>query len=82
MEAHKYRRVKHPDMFIRELFQSILDMPGNFTDIALHDPLAAVMLAVGSIIMLVSIGYFSLLTLGSILDLFTPEPGQPRQPGQ
>jgi hypothetical protein len=70
-------------MFIRELFQSILDMPGKFADVAMSDPLGAVMLAVGSILVLLSVGYFTLLTLGSILDLFTPEVGgQPRRPGQ
>lgn len=83
MEAHKYWGEKHPDMFIRRLLQSILDMPGEFVNIATHDPLAAVMLAVGSIIMLVSIGYFTLLALGSVADVFTPEPGgQPRRPGR
>lgn len=70
-------------MFIRELFQSILDMPGKFLDIALHDPLAALMMAFGTIFVAVSVGYFALLALGSIADLFTPEVGgQPRQPGQ
>jgi hypothetical protein len=70
-------------MFIRELFQSILDMPGKFVDVAMHDPLAALMLVFGSIFVTVSVGYFTLLTLGSIADLFTPGPGgQPRRPGQ
>jgi hypothetical protein len=83
IEAHKYHGAKHPDMFIRELFQSILDMPGKFVDVAMHDPLGALMLVFGSAFVALSVGYFTLLTLGSIADLFTPEPGgQPRQPGQ
>ena len=70
-------------MFIRELFQSILDMPAKFADVAMHDPLAALMMVFGSLFVAVSVGYFGLLALGSIADLFTPEAGgQPRQPGQ
>lgn len=70
-------------MFIRDLFQSILEMPGKFADVAMHDPLGAVMLTIGGIFVALSVGYFTLLTLGAILDLFTPEPGgQPRRPGQ
>ena len=68
-------------MFIRQLFQSLLEMPGKFLEVALHDPLAAVMLTVGAILVTLSVGYFTLLVLGSVLDLFTPESsGPPRQP--
>jgi hypothetical protein len=70
-------------MIIRELFQSILDMPAKFLDIAMHDPLAALMMVFGSVFVTVSVGYFGLLALGSIADLFTPEAGgQPRRPGK
>jgi hypothetical protein len=70
-------------MFIRQLFQSLLDMPGRFADIAMHDPLGAVLLTVGAILTTLSVAYFGLLVLGSVLDLFTPEAsGPPRRPGQ
>lgn len=70
-------------MFIRELFQSILKIPGEFAEVAMHDPLGAVMLAIGGILILLSVGYFTLLVLGSLASLVTPEPGgRPRQPGQ
>jgi hypothetical protein len=70
-------------MFIQELLQSLLDMPGRFADIALHDPLSAVLLTVGAILTTLAVAYFGLLVLGSVLDLFTPEAsGPPRQPGQ
>lgn len=70
-------------MFIRELFQSLIDMPGRFADIALHDPLSAVLLTVGAILTTLAVAYFGLLVAGSVLELFTPElTGQPRQPGQ
>jgi hypothetical protein len=70
-------------MFIRELFQSLLDMPGKFADVAMHDPLSAVVLTIGAILTTLAVAYFGLLVLGSVLDLFTPEPsGPPRRPGQ
>lgn len=70
-------------MFIRELFQSLIDMPGRFADIALHDPLSAVLLTVGAILTTLAVAYFGLLVAGSVLELLTPElTGQPRQPGQ
>lgn len=70
-------------MFIRELFQSLIDMPGKFADIAMHDPLSAVLLTVGAILTTLAVAYFGLLAAGSVLDLFTPEAsGPPRRPGQ
>jgi hypothetical protein len=70
-------------MFIEELFQSIIDTPGKFADIAMHDPLSAVLLTVGAILTLFTVAFFGLLVLGSVIDLFKPEVGQaPRQPGQ
>lgn len=70
-------------MFIRQLFQSVLDLPGEFLDVALHDPLSAALMAVGGLLTLFSIAVFGLLVLGSIFDIFTPEPGTaPRRPEQ
>jgi len=70
-------------MFIRQLFQSLIDMPGQFAEIAMHDPLSAVLLTIGGIITLFSVAFFGLLVLGSVIDLLTPEVGgAPQQPGQ
>jgi len=70
-------------MFIRDLFQSILDMPGEFADVAMHDPLSAILLVIGGGLTTVAVAYFGLLALGSIAAALTPAPGgQPRQPGQ
>lgn len=70
-------------MFIEQLFQSLIDMPGKFADIAMHDPLSAVLLTVGAIITTLTIGYFTLLVAGSVLDLFTPESsGPPQRPSR
>jgi len=70
-------------MFIRRLVQSILDMPGEFLSVATHDPLGAVLLAIGGLITTLSVAYFGLLTVGALADSLTPEPGgQPRRPGR
>lgn len=70
-------------MFVRKLLGSILDLPGAFADVLSHDPVAAVLLVVGGIVMLFSLGFFGLLVLGALADLFTPSPGgRPGQPGR
>jgi hypothetical protein len=70
-------------MFVRQLFDSVLRLPGEFAAVALHDPLSAVLLAFGTLFVLVTVGYFGLLVLGAVADLFTPTPGgPPRRPGR
>lgn len=60
---------------LTDLIDSLLAMPGEFAAIAGHDPLAALMLAVGAVLVTVSVGYFGLLVLGSLLNLVTPSGG-------
>jgi hypothetical protein len=67
-------------MFVRQLLDSVVRLPGEFAAVALHDPLSAVLLAFGALFVLVSAGYFGLLVLGAVAELFTPSPGGP--PGQ
>lgn len=66
-------------MFIGELLDSIVEMPGRFLDVALHDPLAALMLVMGVILVTVSVGAFGLLVAGSVVELLTPSPSSPPQ---
>lgn len=68
-------------MFIRELFDSALQLPQEFAGVAGHDPISAVLLAIGGLITLVTAGYFGVLALASLADLVTPSPGgRPQQP--
>lgn len=70
-------------MFIQELFESILRLPGEFAGVAAHDPLSAVLLAVGALIVLGTVGFVGYLLLGVVAELLTPTPGgEPRQPGR
>ena len=62
-----------------ELVQSIVDMPGRFIDIALTDPISAVLILVGAVLVGVSSAVFGYLSLGAALSLFT-RPGSGRSP--
>lgn len=70
-------------MFIEELIQSIIDMPGEFADVATADPLSAVLVAIGGLLTFAAMAVFGGLTLGAVVDLLTPETsGPPRRPDQ
>jgi hypothetical protein len=64
-------------MVLGELVQSILDMPGKFADVAAHDPISAVLVGMGALLVSLSLGVFSLLTAGVVLDLIRPD--RPRE---
>ncbi|WP_436935802.1 hypothetical protein [Halovenus marina] len=64
-------------MVLGELVQSILDAPGIFADIATHDPLSAVLIGIGAVLVGVSLGAFGLLTAGVVVDLIRPD--RPRE---
>jgi len=68
---------------LSELLQSIVAMPSRFVDVALNDPLAALMLVVGAVITTLSVAVFGYLSLGAVLSLFTGSGGRsPPRAGQ
>ena len=70
-------------MFARELFESILRLPGEFAGVAAHDPLSAVLMVIGSLIVLGTVGFVGYLVLGALAELLNPTSGgEPRQPGR
>jgi hypothetical protein len=70
-------------MFIRQLLDSVLRLPGEFAAVALHDPLSALLMGFGAVFVLASVGYFGFLVLGAVANLLTPSPGgPPQQPGR
>jgi len=70
-------------MFVRELFESVVRLPGEFAEVAAHDPVSALLMAVGTLIVLVSVGFVGYLVLGAVAELLTPTPGgEPEQPGR
>ena len=60
-------------MVLVELLEGALEMPELFADIAAHDPIAAVLLAVGSVIFVVSFGFFGFLVAGAVAELVIPD---------
>ena len=66
---------------LTDFIQSVLDMPGEFATVATHDPLSALLVAVGGLFVLLSVGYFGILTLGAVANLVTGGPdAEPREP--
>lgn len=58
-----------------DLIDSVVSMPGEFATVATNDPLAAVLLALGTVLIAFSMGVFGYLTLGALVDLLTPDVG-------
>ncbi|WP_276270638.1 hypothetical protein [Haloarcula litorea] len=56
---------------LTELVQSVIDAPGKFVDIMLFDPLSAVLVLIGALLVGVSSAIFGYLSLGAAASLFT-----------
>lgn len=70
-------------MVIGQLLESIVRLPGEFAAVAMHDPLSALLMAVGAIFVALPVGYVGLLVLGAVAELLSPSSGgQPQQPGR
>lgn len=64
-------------MVVVRLVRSILETPEKFIEVAMHDPISALLVLVGTAIVTASLGVFSLLVAGAGLDLIRPEtPGE------
>lgn len=59
--------------FLSQLVDSIVEMPDLFADVAAVDPLSALLLVVGALLVGVSVGVFGVLSLGAVLNLVSPE---------
>jgi len=64
-----------------QLIQSVLDMPGKFLDIALADPLSAVLMLIGAVLVGGASAVFGYLSLGAAASLVM-RPGSGRSPPQ
>jgi len=63
-----------------QLLQSILDMPGKFIDIALFDPLSAVLILIGAVLVGAASVVFGYLTLGAAASLVVRPGSGPSPP--
>ena len=58
---------------VMELLDSIISFPDRFIDIALSDPLSALLIAFGALFVGASSAVFGYLTLGAAVDLIMPD---------
>ena len=66
-----------------ELVNSVLEMPGRFVEVALHDPLSALLIACGAAIVGASVAFFGYLVAGALANTVTGGPdAEPRQPSR
>lgn len=67
--------------FVTELFGSAVDMVGEFGQVASVDPLTAVLLVVGAVLVLFPVAVMGFLSLGALADLVTRDsPGRAHPP--
>ena len=67
-------------MVLAELVESMLEAPGQFVDIATHDPISALLVAVGGLIITVSVGFFAILVAGALVELVIPDSSEKSHP--
>lgn len=58
---------------LSDLIDSIVEMPGEFAAVATNDPVSAVLVALGTLLIAFSMGVFGYLTLGALVDLVIPD---------
>jgi len=60
-----------------ELVDSIVQMPGEFAEVAAHDPLNYVLIAFGALFVAGASAVFGYLSLGAFFSLFTGSSSPP-----
>lgn len=58
---------------LSRLVQSIVDMPGEFAEVAGQGPIEALLVLMGAILVGLPVAFFGVLVLGALVDLVTPE---------
>jgi len=66
--------------FLSDLTQSVIDMPGEFADVAAQGPIEAVLVLTGALLVLVPSAVFGYLVLGAVVDLMLPDSSQTSHP--
>lgn len=60
-------------MVLDDIVESFQELPGLFADVATVDPISAVLVLMGAILVGVSMGAFGLLVLGAAVEFVTPD---------
>jgi Na+-transporting methylmalonyl-CoA/oxaloacetate decarboxylase gamma subunit len=58
--------------FLTQLINSIVDMPGKFVDVMLHDPISAVLVGMGAVFVGLAVLAGGVLTLSAVVEFLTP----------
>lgn len=58
---------------VTRLLGNVIDLSNTFTDVALSDPLSAILMASGTVFVLLSVGVFGYLVMGALFSGFIPE---------
>jgi len=58
---------------LSELIQSVIDMPGEFADVALQGPVEAILVLSGAILVGLPLALFTYLLVGAAVELVLPE---------
>jgi len=66
--------------FLSDLTRSVIDMPGEFADVATQGPIEAVLVLTGALLVLVPSAVFGYLVLGAAVDLVVPDSSEASHP--
>lgn len=55
------------------LLESIVDMPGEFADVAAQGPIEGLLVLFGALFVIAPTAYFGYLSTGAVLSLLIPE---------
>jgi hypothetical protein len=67
-------------MVATEFVDSLVEMPGQFADVAAHDPISAVLVAMGAVLVTAPLGLFGVLTLGAVVEFIVPDSTESSHP--
>lgn len=56
---------------LTQLVESAVELPVRFAEVAAHDPVSAVLMALGALLTFVAVGVMGYLSLGAFVSLFT-----------
>lgn len=62
-----------------QLVDSLIQMPGHFADVAAHDPVSAVLIAIGALLTALPVLALGYLTLGAVISVLSVE-SAPKSP--
>jgi len=67
-------------MVVTKFVESLVDMPGKFADVAAHDPISALLVAMGAVLVTAPLGLFGVLTFGAVVEFIVPDSTESSHP--